>query len=168
MELVENRLRWYAVRVRARFERIATTHLGERGFEAFLPSYRTRRRWSDRIKTAQLPLFPGYLFCRTDLRSRLPIMTIPGFLDFVGFGTGPAPIQDCELDSIRMVTEQAPTYQPWPFSQLGQRVQVINGPLRGLHGIMVEMRNERHILVSVTLLQRSVLVDIDVADIRPL
>jgi transcription antitermination factor NusG len=167
MELAENRLQWYAVRVRARFERSVTTGLGERGFEAFLPTYTVRRRWSDRIKTIEQPLFPGYLFCRTDLRSRFPIMTIPGFLDFVGFGSGPAPIEDCELDAIRTVTQQVHKYQPWPFSKLGQRVQVINGPLRGLHGIMVEMRNERHILVSVTLLQRSVLVDIDVADIRP-
>jgi transcription antitermination factor NusG len=167
MELAENRLRWYAVRVRTRFEKIVENHLCDRGFEAFLPSFKVRRRWSDRIKTIEKPLFPGYLFCRTDLRSRLPIMTVPGFVDFVGFGTGPTPIEDCELDSLRMVTEKGQQYQPWPFSQVGQAVQVINGPLRGVHGIMVEMRNERHILVSVTLLQRSVLVDIDVADIRP-
>src|SRR2546425_576567 len=114
MELVEDRLRWYAVRVRARFERIAATHMSERGFESFLPSYKVRRRWSDRIKTIEQPLFPGYLFCRTDQRSRLPIMMVPGFLHFVGFGAGPAPIEDSELDSIRMVTEQANKYQPWP------------------------------------------------------
>ncbi len=168
MELVDNRCRWYAVRVRSRFEKIATTHLSERGFEAFYPSYSTRRRWSDRIKTIEMPLFPGYLFCRTDLRSRLPIMTVPGFMDFVGFGCGPAPVEDDEVDSIRMVTERGQKYQPWPFSKAGQRVQVISGPLRGMHGVMVETRNERHILVSVTLLQRSVLVDIDLADVRPL
>ena len=76
MELVENRLSWYALQVRTRFEKIVTTHLCERGFEAFLPSFKVRRRWSDRIKTTEQPLFPGYLFCRTDLRSRQPIMTI--------------------------------------------------------------------------------------------
>jgi len=168
MELAENRLRWYAVRVRTRFEGVVATHLAERGFESFLPSYSVRRRWSDRVKTIQLPLFRGYLFCRTDLRSRLPIMTIPGFLDFVSFGAGPAALEDCEVDSIRMVTQQANKYEPWPFSQRGQKVQVTNGPLRGLDGIMVEMRNERHVLVSVNMLQRSVLVDIDVADVRPL
>jgi transcription antitermination factor NusG len=167
MELAEDRLRWYAVRVRTRFEGVATTHLNERGFEAFLPSYKVRRRWSDRVKTLQLPLFPGYLFCRTDLRSRLPIMTVPGFLHFVGSGPGPTPINDSEIDSIRIVTEQSHKYHPWPYSSVGQPVKVVNGPLRGLHGIMVEMRNERHVLVSVTLLQRSVLVAIDVADIHP-
>ena len=167
MELVENRIRWYAVRVRSRFERVATTHLTERGFETFFPSYTTRRRWSDRIKTIEVPLFPGYLFCRTDLQSRRPIVTVPGFVDFVGFGNGPAPVEDSEVDSIRMVTERGQKYQPWPFTKVGQRVQVTNGPLRGMHGVMVETRNERHILVSVELLQRSVLVDIDLADVRP-
>jgi len=145
---------------------VAATHLNERGYEAFFPSYSSRRRWSDRIKTIQMPLFPGYLFCRTDLRSRLPIMTVPGFMDFVGFGNGPAPVEDSEVDSIRMVAERGQNYQPWPFSKAGQRVEVTNGPLRGMHGVMVEAKNARHVLVSVSLLQRSVLVDIDVADVR--
>jgi transcription antitermination factor NusG len=141
--------------------------IAERGFETCLPSYSVRRRCSDRVKTIELPLFPGYLFCRADRRSRLAILTVPGVWHFVGFGSEPAPVEDCELESIRMVTEQAHRYQPWPFSQTGQKVQVVNGPLRGLHGIMVEMRSERHILVSVTSLQRSVLVDMDKADVLP-
>jgi transcription antitermination factor NusG len=94
-------------------------------------------------------------------------MTTPGFVDFVSFGAGPAAIEDCEVDSVRTVTEHAVKYEPWPFLQLGQKVQVTDGPLRGLQGIMVQRRNERNILVSVTLLQRSVLVDIDQADVRP-
>jgi transcription antitermination factor NusG len=168
MELVENRRRWYAVRIRSRFEKVATRQLSETGFEAFLPSYSARRRWSDRIKTVEVPLFPGYIFCRTDLSSRLPIMQVPGFLDFVGFGNGPAPVEDAEVDSIRMITQRGQKYKPWPFANPGQKVEVINGPLRGLYGAMVDVRNERHILVSVTLLQRSVVVGIDVADVRPI
>src|SRR5271157_5027662 len=70
---------WYAIRVRSKFENAASVVLNGKGYEAFLPTYRSRRSWSDRVKELDLPLFPGYLFCRFDVRDRLlPILTTPG------------------------------------------------------------------------------------------
>src|SRR5580704_5645490 len=97
--------RWFAVRVK--------------GFEEFLPLYRDRRRWSDRFKWIELPLFPGYVFCRLDSENRLPILTIPGVLHFVGIGKTPVPIDDSEITAIQMATGSGLFAEPWPFLEVG-------------------------------------------------
>jgi len=69
---------WYALQVRSRYEKIVASTLLSKGYEGFLPLYSQRRRWSDRMKELELPLFPGYLFCRFDVNKRLPILVTPG------------------------------------------------------------------------------------------
>jgi transcription antitermination factor NusG len=86
---------WFALRVKSRSEKIVSTIARNKGFEEFLPLYQSRRRWSDRFKSVDVPLFPGYVFCRVDPEFRLPLLTIPGVLSFVGIGKVPAPIDDC-------------------------------------------------------------------------
>src|ERR1035437_3207123 len=86
---------WYAIRVQSRFESVVSMALRGKGYEEFLPVYRTRRRWSDRFKDVDLPLFPGYLFCRFDVTGRLlPILTTPGLVSIVGAGRTPVPVPD--------------------------------------------------------------------------
>ncbi len=80
---------WFALRVRSNYERVTVTHLRERGYEQFAPSYKIEKRWSDRTKQIDQFLFPGYLFCRFDPNDRLPILTAPGVVDVVGFGKTP-------------------------------------------------------------------------------
>lgn len=74
MNPASNSLPWFALRVKSRHEQIASTVLSGKGYESFLPSYRIRRRWTDRIKETDLPLFPGYVFCRMDTADRLPVL----------------------------------------------------------------------------------------------
>src|ERR1017187_7741252 len=88
---------WFALHVRSNFERVSTTILESRGLEIYYPSFRSRRRWSDRIKEVERPLFPGYVFCRFDPDHRLPILTTPGILGVVGVGRIPAPIEENEI-----------------------------------------------------------------------
>jgi transcription antitermination factor NusG len=159
---------WFALRVKSRCEKIVSTLARYKGFEEFLPLYQTRRRWSDRFRVVELPLFPGYVFCRTNPELRLPLLTIPGVLSFVGIGKVPVPIADAEIDTIQRALGGGLLAEPYPFLEVGQRVRLAEGPLTGLEGFLVEVRKQHRILVSVSLLKRSVAVEIDRHWVRPL
>jgi|SRR5208283_2683564 len=159
---------WFALHVKTRCERVVATIARSKGFEEFLPFYRVRRRWSDRMKSVEFPLFPGYVFCRLDPRHRLPLLTIPGVLHFVGIGKAPVPIDDAEILAIQSAVSSGLSAEPWPFLEAGQRVRVEEGPLAGLEGLLVEARKRCRVVVSVTLLKRSVAVEIDRELILPL
>lgn len=139
-----------------------------RGFEEFLPQYQCRNRWSDRVKSVDLPLFPGYLFCRLNPEHRLPLLTIPGVLHIVGIGKTPVPVEDGEIAAIQSAVRSGLSVEPWSFLEVGQRVRLEDGPLVGLEGILIEADQEQRLVVSVTLLGRSVAVAIDRHWVRPL
>jgi transcription antitermination factor NusG len=162
--LTQNRgLPWFAVQVRSRYESVAATLLSGKGYEWFLPTYWSRRQWSDRIKKIELPLFPGYLFCRFDPQGRLPILTIPGVISIVGIAKNPTPVDETEIASLRVLVKSGLPHQPWPYLQVGQRVRIEYGALYGLEGILLHFKGLHRIVLSVTLLQRSVAVEIDSA-----
>jgi transcriptional antiterminator RfaH len=159
---------WYALRVRSRFENTVATHLRGRGFESLLPLYKCRRRWSDRFKEIALPLFPGYVFCQFNPLNRLPILSIPGVVHVVGVGRTAVPIDENEIAAIQAAVKSGLPSQPWSFLQVGQRVRIEYGPLCGLEGILLDFRGRQRLVISVTLLQRSVAVQIDGAWVRPM
>ena len=149
------------MQVRPRQEKFVSAALDAKGYEQFLPLYMSRRAWSDRTKEVQLPLLDGYVFCRLNPASRLPILTIPGVNHFVGFGKTPASIPDDEIEALRAIVHAGVPSHPWPFLKVGQRVHVIQGPLRNLEGILVQIKGIDRLVISVNLLQRSVAVQID-------
>jgi transcription antitermination factor NusG len=151
---------WFALRVASRAEKHVAAAIRNKGFEEFLPLYRVRNRWSDRIKSLELPLFPGYIFCRLDDRSRLPILTIPGALDFVGIGKVPAPIDDAEIAVIQTAMRSGLPTEPFAFLETGQRVRLEQGPLAGLEGILLELRNQCRVVVSIPLIRGSLGVEV--------
>jgi len=159
---------WFALRVKTRFEKTVSMALRNKGIEEFLPLYRCDRSWSDRVKPVDLPLFPNYLFCRIEPERRLPVLTTPGVLHFVGVGKTPIPIHDGEICAIQSVLQTDLKTEPWPFLELGQKVRVEHGPLSGLEGLLVEVRKNHRIIVSITLLRRSVAAEIDRNWVRPL
>ncbi len=160
--------RWFALQVRPRYEKTVSMIARNKGFEEFLPIQQSRRRWSDRMKSIELPLFPGYVFCRLDPDFRLPLLTIPGALQLVGIGKVPVAIDDVEIAAIRAAAQSGLAVEPWPFMEVGQRVVLEEGPLTGLEGLLVEVRKQHRIVVSVTLLGRSVAVEIERQWVRPL
>jgi len=158
---------WYAVRVKSRFEFATWAALGEKGYETFLPSYRSRRAWSDRIKELEMPLFPGYVFCRFDAPDLYRVLNSPGVVNVVSAGSKPLPVDEQEVASIQMICKSGRGAQPWPFLQLGRHVRIESGPLAGTEGIVLEVKSGWRIVVSLTLLQRSVSAEIESAWIRP-
>jgi transcription antitermination factor NusG len=159
---------WYALHVRARFEKYVQSHLEEKGYESFLPTYVSKRRWSDRVKSLSLPLFPNYVFCKFDVQSRLPILVTPGVNFIVGVGRSPVPVDPQEIVSIRQVLESGVAAKPWPYIGAGEMVRIETGPLEGLSGIVVRTKGVDRLIVSVSLLMRSVSVDIDRDWVKPL
>jgi len=168
MQAVSGSYPWYAVQVRPRYERIIASTLLEKGYEGFLPLYRCRRRWSDRIKELEMPLFSGYLFCRLDINLRLPVLKTPGVIRFVGIGKTPLPVDEQEMSSIIAIVSMQMNMEPHPYLQVGQRVRIDHGTLSGVEGIVQLAKRSARLVVSVTLLQRSVAVEIDESWLTPL
>jgi len=159
---------WYALRVKSRFEGTVAAHLRGRQHECFLPLFKGRRRWSDRIQELDLPLFPGYVFCKLDPLNRLPILTIPGVVNIVGLRRVPLAIDQAEIADLQTAVKSGLPTRPWQFLQIGQRVRIQCGPLCGIEGILLGYRGDSRLVLSLTLLQRSMAVQVDESSVRPL
>jgi transcription antitermination factor NusG len=159
---------WFALSTRSSRERMIGEMLRGKGYEEFVPTYRSRRKWSDRYKDLELPLFPGYVFCRFDPSRRLPVLTTPGVITVVGNGRAPVPVDDSEIAALKAVVASNLRAEPWPYLRVGQRVVIETGSLAGLEGILQEVRKTCRLVVSVELLQRSVAVEVNRDWVRPL
>ena len=158
---------WFALHVRSNCERLVSRHLEDKGYECLLPAYRAQRRWSDRVKQLDVPLFPGYVFCRLDPADRVPVLSVPGVVQIVGQGKIPAAISEAEIDAIQKILTSNLPYLPWSSLAPGQQIVVKHGPLMGVQGVLLETRKPHRLVVSVTMLQRSVAVEVDAAWVRP-
>jgi len=158
---------WFALHVRSRFEKFVETHLEQKGYEVLCPTYLLKRKWSDRVKTITVPLFPNYVFCRFDLNNRLPILVTPGVNGIVGFGKAPQTVEESEIQAIHRINAAGLSSQPCPFVSVGERVRIESGPLEGLEGIVTRVKGQDRLIVSVSLLMRSVCVEIGVYSVCP-
>jgi transcriptional antiterminator NusG len=158
---------WFALSVVPRKEKATAHTLRAKGYEDFLPMYSQRRRWSDRMKTVELPLFPGYVFCRFDPLERLPILKIDTVMSVTGLGRTPEPIPDGEIAALQTVCKSGLEAIPCPYLSVGSKVRLTEGPLTGVEGILMEATADT-IVLSVTLLQRSISVKVDRDWIEPI
>jgi len=158
---------WFAIRVKSQYEKITAVALQNKGYQEFAPMYRSRRYWSDRVKELDLPLFPGYIFCRFDPLHRLPVLTTPGIVCIIGLGKTPVPVEEEEIARIQAIVGSGVLALPWPFLSAGQKIAVTRGPLSGVEGFLVSVKNQCRLVVSISLLQRSVAVEIDRDCIQP-
>jgi transcription elongation factor/antiterminator RfaH len=161
---------WYAIYTRPRHEKQFHQELCNKGFDAFLPTFKVRRRWSDRYKIVEEPLFKNYLFVNLDDFARYATATLRSYaaVSFVMFDGKPAPIPQLEIDAIRRLVESELPYDLHPYLQLGRRVRVRLGPLQGCEGILVRKKNIARLVLSVNFLQRSVSVEVDADNVEAL
>lgn len=159
--------RWYALQVRTRWEASTAVLLSGKGYQTFLPTYQAKKRRRGQIREANAPLFPGYVFCNFDAQNRLPILVTPGVISVVGRGRVPLPVDDAEIAAIETIVASGVTAQPCPYLELGQRVRIESDALQGLEGILVNFKGNHRIVVSVSLLRRSVALEIDRTSVRP-
>ena len=160
-------LRWYAVQTSPRHEKVVAETLKHKGYEQLLPLYKTRRQWADRIKELELPLFPGYVFCRFNRKILVPILNSPGVRDIVRIGRELAPLDDDEISSLRIAVSSGLTCMPWQQLEPGERVRIGFGALAGATGTVVQVKNGIRVVLSVSLLNRSVAVEVDIDALAP-
>ena len=151
--------RWYALHVRPQCERSVALHLREHGQESFLPTYKKHGPGGHNT-SREAPLFPGYVFCQVDWERGFKLYLIPGIIGAVGMGKKPLAIENDEIEAIRRIAENRMDSEPCPFGVPGTPVRVIKGPLAGIEGIVVKpLAGE--IVISISLLRRSVAINID-------
>lgn len=157
---------WYAAYTRANHEKQVARQLEERAVEHFLPLYSSVRRWKDRRIRLELPLFPGYVFVHFALGDRLRVLQIPSVVRLVGVNGQPTALPDAEMEILRSRLPECSGAEPCPFLKIGRRVRVKTGPLAGLAGILVRRRSGPRVVISIDLIARSIIADIDSADLE--
>jgi len=156
-----DRFPWYGIRTRSNHEKVASIVLRGKGYDPYMPLYRLKRGGPGAQGEAEYPLFPGYVFCRFDVKKRLPILMTTGVISVLGFGKEPAAIPDEEIEAVQAVLLSGLPAEPCAYLREGQKVRVKNGSLDGVEGILVKKKNQYRMVVSVTMLQRSISVEID-------
>ena len=160
--------RWYVAYTNPRHEKQVVGQMERNCIECFLPLYRSVRRWKDRCKQLELPLFPGYVFVHVALRDRLQVLQLPGVIQFVSFHGKPAPLPTTEIEGLRNGLAQKALAAPHPYLRVGRRVKIHSGPVAGLDGVLVRRKDKFRVVLSIHLIQRSIAVEVDESEIEPI
>jgi len=158
---------WYALYTCPRHEKRVAEQIRQRRVSCFLPLYRSVRRWKDRRKELELALFPGYVFVHIAPQDRLRLLQLAGVVRFVSFNGHPAPLSDCEMESLMKGLTRGVRLEPHPYLTVGRRVRVRYGPLARSQGILVRRKEKFRVVLSLDLIMRSVCVEVDESDIEP-
>jgi transcription antitermination factor NusG len=152
---------WYALQTKPKNERKVGRLLELKGYECIAPTYRLKRKWSDRTVQIDFPLFPGYVFCRFNSSSLGKAVLTQGVIRIVGFGGKPAEVAPEEIKALRLLAQSDVLREPWKYLPDGTLALVESGPLTGVQGIICADKTRRRLVISVTLLQRSVGIQLD-------
>jgi len=161
-------LEWFALKVRTKAEDSVRNALQGKGYETFLPTYVSVRRYSDRLKKISAPLFPGYVFCKMDRNRRLPVLLTAGVEYAVGFAGKLEAIPAAEILALEAVASAGLQLQPWPYLNAGDRVRISNGSMTGVEGILIRAHGVDRLVLSIEMLQRSISVEIERTWVRPI
>ena len=166
-DAVQNEMLWYAGYTASRHEKRVAEHFVQRGVEHFLPLYETIHRWNNGRHRVQLPLFPGYIFVHIALRDRRRVIEVPGFVRLVGFNSLPCPLLEADISRMKEALNKGVVAEPYPYLTVGTRVELRNGPLQGMTGILVRRQNKCRVVISVDLIMRSMAVEVEASDVVP-
>jgi transcription antitermination factor NusG len=153
------------VYTRSRHEKTIAQQLAAKGVEHFLPLFEALHRWKDRRVRVSLPLFPGYLFVRIRTTERRAVISVPGVVGIVGNSSAPRAIADWEIEALRTCIAQQARLQPCPYLAVGRKGRVTSGPLADTEGILVRRKGSTRLVLSITLINRSVEVEVGAEDV---
>jgi transcription antitermination factor NusG len=159
--ITEENKAWFALQVRPRFEKSVAAIVAMKGASVYVPQYLEFRRWSDRLKRTESLLFPGYVFCRIRSSERNKVLSTENAIQFVGAGRIPLPLDEKEMEAIRLVVESGLPKIPWNGLKKGDKVHIYDGPLSGVEGVLESTAEGPRLIVSLTLLNRSIAVQVD-------
>jgi transcription antitermination factor NusG len=156
---------WLALQVTPRHENSVDRMLGVAGHDHFLPLRNVRRRWSDRTKVSELPLFPGYVFCKIRDSLMKVVRSIPGTIRVVSFGGKPYPVAEEDIAALQRLVQSDRDVTPVPYLQVGRKVKVVFGPLAGVMGIITQLKKRDRLIISLDFIMKSVSVEIDCSEV---
>lgn len=160
---------WYAIRTRSRHEKMVSDQLEKQGIENFLPLVKRSRKWSDRVKEVELPLFAGYNFVRVCFSTgeRLQVLKTHGVAGFVGINGCGSAIPENQIEDIRTLLTSKVAFEEQPFLKVGQRVRIRGGALDGMEGILSAHNDDRSLVISLEPIERSLSVRIQGYTVEP-
>ncbi|HLI62394.1 MAG TPA: UpxY family transcription antiterminator [Terriglobales bacterium] len=162
----QNKRCWLAAYTRSRHEQRVAGQLRLKNLEFLLPTYQRVARWSDRIRRADAPLFPGYIFVHVCDRERVPVLETAGVVHLVSAGGRPAVLSDTDIERLRACALRPGDIEPYPYLRIGHRVRVKHGPFAGWEGTLVEKQNAQRLVISVEQIMRSVAINLHGADVE--
>jgi len=160
--------RWYAAYTFSHHEKRVRDQLVAKRVETFLPLYSTVHRWKNRRAKLELPLFPGYVFVRIPLRDRLPVLQAAGVVRLVGTAGKPTPLEDHEIESLRNACDAKIPTEPHSYLRVGRKVRIKTGPFEGFQGILLRRSRKFRVVLSLELIARSFVLDVDISDLETL
>ena len=135
--------KWLAVYTRPRWEKKVNQLLAEKGTESYCPLNKIRRKWSDRIKGVEEPLFKSYVFVRIEDEERTAVRMTPGVINFVYWDGKPAVIREKEIATIRKFLDEYENVEVMPMElKVNQRVKIATGPLMDQEGKVLDVRHK--------------------------
>ena len=166
MDSNEQNKKWIAVYTKPRHEKTVEKELQIKGFEVYLPLLKQRRKWSDRKKWVEFPLFRSYIFVKTEIKNALFVLQTLGVVKVVKFGGEVAVIQNDSIQAIKLMIEGGYSPEATDYFVKGDPVEVKDGPLKGLVGEVIRVDNHDRLVVRVDAIQHSVSVQINRAFLK--
>tara|TARA_B100001245_G_C22888373_1_gene427552 strand:- start:1587 stop:2102 length:516 start_codon:yes stop_codon:yes gene_type:complete len=157
---------WIVVRSKPRSEKIAYAQLKEKGIEAYLPLLKERRKWSDRKKWVEFPLFSSYLFAKIEIKNSIFVLQTNGVSSLVKFGEVIAIVQDEVVHAIKLAIDGGYQLTPAEYFIAGNAVEVIEGPMRGVKGIVAQLKGKDRLVIKIDAIQQALSIDIDTRFIK--
>lgn len=164
------RRQWFVLHTRSRFENVVNEGLLKKSFEVFLPKVQVQSRRRDRKLMIRVPVFPGYLFVRSDLNpyEHIEIVKTVGAVRLVGTKDGPVPVTDDTIDSLKIMVDCDTPIVIGKRLVKGDKVVVVHGPFTGVIGTFVSYRGKGRVVINIEALGQTAGVDVDAEDIEPL
>ena len=159
---------WIVVRSKPRSEKVAHNELVKKNIEAYLPLLKERRKWSDRKKWVEFPLFSSYLFARIDIKDSIFVLQTQGVNTIVKFGKQIAIVQNSVIEAIRLAMEGGYQLEPVEYFVEGNQVEVIAGPMKGVKGIVVKLKGQNRLIIKIDAIQQALSIQIESKFIRKL
>ena len=159
--------KWIAVYTKSRHEKVVIQELENKNIEAYCPIFKERRQWSDRKRWVEFPLFRSYVFAKIELKNSIYILQTMGVHHIIKFQGNISIIPDEIIQNIKSMIDGGFTVEQVEYFVKGDEVIVVDGPLKGMDGIVVKIKNENKLVLKVAAIQQAIAVQIHPGYLKP-